>query len=318
MPRGKKNQPAGVGMTLCITTLGQMIRDRRLELDLRQVEVAQLIDIPRSNYRLIENGARLPSRRIARKLADVFGWEPEIIFAHLTETELSEIIDTRCKKLEISTQQLAELAGVCAETIHIIMRSGYVDFKFARTLAKALQLKDTTILKFAKNKRIKRKIESQFGRCIQAQRIELGITCAEMARELNITTQAYCMIEHGIIKLTNTRGRVIEIARILSLDHEKLAALLTPRRAAKRLVNRARSEPEVQTLGTFLLARRLELQMSQSKVAEKACIAVGTYCHLELHPLKRTPYRSTIRLIELALDCTIPPELLTIALPKTE
>ena len=49
MPNNKgKKQPAGVGMVPSKTVLGEFMRARRLELDMRQVELNRLI--PRSGY----------------------------------------------------------------------------------------------------------------------------------------------------------------------------------------------------------------------------------------------------------------------------
>src|SRR3989344_4473939 len=58
-PKGyKKSQPAGVGMTPSKTELGKFIRERRLELNMRQITLAKRAGLAQNLFSMYEIGTR--------------------------------------------------------------------------------------------------------------------------------------------------------------------------------------------------------------------------------------------------------------------
>ena len=57
-------------------TFGQVIRERRRKLDLTQQELARRIETSMPYIALLETGARHPSDKVVRKLADGTGIGP--------------------------------------------------------------------------------------------------------------------------------------------------------------------------------------------------------------------------------------------------
>jgi transcriptional regulator with XRE-family HTH domain len=61
-------------------TFGQVIRERRRKLDLTQQDVARRIEVSMPYIALLETGARHPSDKVVRKLAEALALDPRELF----------------------------------------------------------------------------------------------------------------------------------------------------------------------------------------------------------------------------------------------
>ena len=68
-------------MALIERTFGQVIRDRRLQLDLTHQEVARRIKTSTPYVEYLESGKRHPSEKIVTRLAEVLGLDRRELFA---------------------------------------------------------------------------------------------------------------------------------------------------------------------------------------------------------------------------------------------
>ncbi len=82
-------------------TLGQVLRDRRRQLDLTQEEVAQRIGTSNPYVGHLESGKRHPSDKIVTRLADVLGLERRDLY-FLANPGARELLHTRTLPSNVS------------------------------------------------------------------------------------------------------------------------------------------------------------------------------------------------------------------------
>jgi len=122
MPKDKY-QPAGVCMVPCRTRLGKFLRLRRLALDLRQVQIAKIIQIDQRAYSKIEVGhTKWLTTELAQALSKVLGCKQSLLESlgqkkpkpkkePLPRTKLGKLIRTIRERLDLTIAQLAKRLG---------------------------------------------------------------------------------------------------------------------------------------------------------------------------------------------------------------
>ncbi|WP_279041755.1 helix-turn-helix domain-containing protein [Brevibacillus borstelensis] len=69
-------------------SLGERIRDRRKQLGLTQLEIAQQLNMGRSNFGHIENGRVVPSSTDLDKIADILKTKPDYLLGKTDDPSL--------------------------------------------------------------------------------------------------------------------------------------------------------------------------------------------------------------------------------------
>jgi transcriptional regulator with XRE-family HTH domain len=82
-------------------SFGQVIRERRRKLDLTQQELARRIETSMPYIALLETGARHPSDKVVRKLAEALALDPRELF-FLANPETKALISQKQKTTETS------------------------------------------------------------------------------------------------------------------------------------------------------------------------------------------------------------------------
>lgn len=235
--KGKAN-PAGVGMTSSKTELGKFIRSRRLELNLRQVPLSKLICVGGNHISMIELGKRkyLNDRQLDR-LAKALQCDPEELRKRMPvkhtaqpKTELGKLIRSRREELSLSLSDFAKKLRMTPRQAGKLemRRSPTIRCKLVKPLASALDLKPTTLAKFAGITRKQNK--SELGQLVRTRRKELGISAGALAEKLDVSRQFVNQIELGRCRLSNNDDMIARLAKILELDRNELEAVRLTRR----------------------------------------------------------------------------------------
>jgi len=147
---------------------------------------------------------------------------------------------------------------------------------------------------------------TKLGRLIRSRRIELGMSCKELANELGINRiDLYC-IELGKISLIHSSRRIRQLACVLRLDVSQLVSARQKTRKGRRIT--------ASTLGGFLTLKRLELAMDQQEMSDKAEITLQFLSDIECG--RYFPKRGDLldRLTKALDNCVVPFELVRPAL----
>ena len=306
---GKHNQPLGTGMCPCTTELGQFIRDRRLALGLRQVQLADLVGVQFSVISGLEIGTRrfLNEAQVLR-FASALQCDPEEIRKRMPEkgkqptTELGKLVQARRIELGLTRAQLARKMKRHHTTIYELeLGDGVPPYKLLPSLATALQLPHATFAKFLMKPSDGSMLK--LGELIRTRRKELGLSQGDLARELGVSLQAVHAIEKGVVGLGKSPQTIAKLEQILKLEEGTLAALVEKR---TRTVKRKKD-----TLGAFITEHRKTLGLSQRQLAKRANIAQSTLCYYERGDSEKKPRRRLILKLEKALGCEIPQELIS-------
>jgi len=147
---------------------------------------------------------------------------------------------------------------------------------------------------------------TKLGRLIRSRRIELGMSCRELANELGISRHSIYEVESGKSSLILRSRRIGQLARVLRLDVSQLTSARQKIRKGKRIT--------ASTLGGFLTLKRLELAMDQQEVSDKAEITLQFLSDIECG--RYFPKRGDLlnRLTKALGNCVVPPELVRPAL----
>jgi transcriptional regulator with XRE-family HTH domain len=142
---------------------------------------------------------------------------------------------------------------------------------------------------------------TKLGRLIRSRRIELGMSCQELANELGISRHSIYDVESGKSSLILRSRRIIQLARVLKLDVSQLVSARQKIRKGKRIT--------ASTFGGFLTLKRLELAMDRQEVCSDAMITSQLLCDIECG--RYFPSRDLLNRLTKALgNCVIPPELI--------
>ena len=146
---------------------------------------------------------------------------------------------------------------------------------------------------------------TKLGRLIRSRRIELGMSCQELANELGINRIDLYYIELGRITLIHNSLRLRQLARVLRLDVSQLTSARQKIRKGRRIT--------ASTLGGFLTLKRLELAMDQQEMCDEANVTLQYLSEIECG--RYYPGRDLLNRITKALgSCIIPSELIRIPL----
>ncbi len=270
-----KKQPAGTGMVPSHTELGSFIRARRLNLGLRQVQLAKQCGISQKEISAIEIGRRKhPCDNSLNKLAKVlecdfeqlWGLTPVKPCAQPT-TELGRLIRSRREELGMSIKIFAKKMGItCVWARHLEIRSSSISYKTLDGLVEVLDFDRTVLTKFIETTRKESK--------------ELGMTLEKLGKELNVSRQFVNQIESGRAPLRSNE-MIIKLTEVLGLDLNKLETT----RPKKRLKMKNNSN----SLGGFISSKRLELYLTQRQLGECAEVSAALICMLENDKFRATP-----------------------------
>jgi transcriptional regulator with XRE-family HTH domain len=315
MPSRKgKYQPVGVGMTPSKTELGSYIRARRIELDIRQVPLAQKAGLAPAGVSMIEVGTRkyLNDLQLER-LAKVLQCDPEELRKRMPikliappKTELGELIRSRREELSLSHKDLAKRMEITLKQAWSMeaRKSPTIRYGSLKPLAKALELEPSVLVPFVGRTNGKES-KSELGNLVRNRRRELGMSTRQLADKLDVSEQFISQIELGQCRLSEGDERIAKLAHVLELDATKLEAVRPKRKLKQMPAQMANANP----LGGFLAAKRLELHLTQKEVGERIGLSSTVISYIERG--KRYPRSSTLERVAKALDCQIPPELIS-------
>jgi len=307
-----KFQPVGVGMTPSKTEFGSFIRARRIELNIRQILLAQEIGLSQYLISMIEIGKRKylnndQLEQLAKALqCDIEELRKRMPTRRLTQpiTELGKLIRSRREELGLSLQEFAKKMEIDPQKAKRmeVRRSTTIRYASLKPLADALELDSSTLSRFVGTTR--RETKSELGQLIRTRRKELGMSIKRLAKKLNVSQQFINQIEFGKCNLSKGDETIVKIAQALELDVNKLKAV-RPEKKRKQL-GKLMTE-RVTPLGKFITTRRLELQLSQADVARSANSHTSLVSNLERGVCR--PGDCTLKRISEALECEIPAEL---------
>lgn len=311
--RTGKYQPIGVGMTPSKTELGKFLRAHRITLELSQTKVAKLSGMSQTLYSALEVGdSEYLNTKHLQGLARTLQCNESQLRAvvpqkHQTQpkTECGRLIRSRREELGLSLEQFAERLGISprrAKSLEV-RKAKLLRYKLVEPLAKALELDQTVISKFVRYSY--KETSSSLGRLIRTQRTELGLSIRGLAKRLDVSIQYVNQIEFGLSSLNRNDKMIERLATILKLDVAKLKEVRSKRRLKKSM-----TDPN--TLGGFLTARRLELDLSQRELAERA--GTGTKIVSAIETGRKKPDQALLSRLAKALECEVPLELI----PKLE
>ncbi|MDP3784544.1 MAG: helix-turn-helix domain-containing protein [bacterium] len=297
-------RPIGISMATSRTKLGKFIRARRIKLGLSQAKAAKFGRIRQSECSALEIGKRLfLSAKLIAGLSRALRCEPSRLEALApkkrlkeSKTELGKFIKARREELGLTRADLERKLKAHRSRVYILeLLPRYVNFQSARRLAKALQLKPQALLKFtSKNAKA---AGNGLGELVRARRRELLFSQSVLAKKLGVSKACVSLIELGAEHLSRP-GLIERLAEVLKLDVAMLKSL-----RPKRKVNKVKEEIRQSALGRFLTARRLELGLSQTEVAQRAGISFYSMHKVETD---RTAGIEVLSKVAQALECKIP------------
>lgn len=305
----KRFQPAGVGMTPCKTELGSFIRARRLELDLRQVPLAKSAGLAQTYVSQLETGEKkyLDDHQL-ETLARALACDPEELRKRMPKkliagpkAELGRLIRSRREELGLTMEEFAEKAGLTLKQAKILelRKNPGLHHKLVKPLAHALGLEPSILTKFVGLNR--KPTNNELGRLIRTRRQELVMSGDQLAEKLGVSRQRVSQIELGQCRLCKDDDMIERLAKVLILEVDQLQAFRLKRRLKRTVAVPA-------TLGRFLADKRLELQLTQREVAERAATSTSVVSALETGRIRRSS--KLFNRIAQVLDCQIPPELI--------
>ena len=309
----KKYQPAGVGMTPSKTELGSFIRARRLELDLRQVPLAELSGLPQNLVSMFEVGIRkYLNEEQLQGLAKALQCDPEELRKRLPEkrtakptTELGKMIRSRREELGMTLEVFAKKLRITPQKAKRleIRKNPSLRYHLAEPLAKALSLEVSAFAMFVG--REGKVTGGELGQLIRQRRKELAMSLTVLAEKLNVSRQFVDQIESGQCRLSENDEMIEQLGEVLGLDVTQLNAI----RPRRRLKMRGTAPTP---LSGFLADRRLELRLTQREVSDRAETTTATISGVETGRVHPTP--DLLEKLAKALECEIPTEM--IPLPR--
>lgn len=282
----KTYHPIGRGMTPSSTDAGMFLRAWRLKLGLSQAEVARRAGIPQQSYSALERGT-LGHQSLSHHvdtLAQALECDPSELRVFIPapeepQTDLGKLISARRQELGLEITDLAERTGITRMHLSRLERGRLesIGFRKAHKLARALALPTSAfegcISEGARERKVAR---NPLAIVIRSRRRELGLSVEEVASSLQVTRQLISAIEVGKVFLQND-NRLVQLAAVLRMDPEELRRLCPKR----RVNSRKKISADQGSLAAFVFERRLELQLSQQEVEERAGVRSFTISTIE-------------------------------------
>ncbi len=234
----KYYQPLGLGMTPSKTELGKFLRARRLELGLRQIEVAKLSGMKQNYYSGLEIGKPKSLRpKQLNNLSEALQCEPSQLQTWIADkpkikTELGTLIRARRDQLGLTRRELAEISGIGYSTIDTLENGIKDSFSYGlmKPLAKALGLEPSALTNYV-GKSLKT-TESKLGQLIRARRKELGISQIQLAERLRVSKQFMSQVELGHCSLNKNRVMVEQLSEALKC-HVPVELMPSPKKLGR-------------------------------------------------------------------------------------
>jgi len=308
----KKYQPVGLGMTPSKTELGSFIRARRLELDLRQVPLAEQCGIYQNDISHIEIGTRkYLDDDILNKLATALQCDVEELRKRMLikpvkpvvqpTTEVGKLIRARREELGLTIEVFAKNLKIDPKKANLfeVRKSPTIHYEFLKPLAVVLKLDSSVLSRFVGNTR--KQTKSELGQLVRSRRKELGLSLSGLADKMNVSRQFVNQIEFGQARLSTNDEMVARLAQALEIDVNKLD-VVRPKRRLRTSMNGDNS------LGQFLAAKRVDLRLSQRELGELADFTVSQIGGLEKDRLRVSADR--LNMLSKVLKCEIPQDLI--------
>lgn len=294
------------------TELGKLIRSRREELGVSLSALAKKLRITPQQAKNLEL-RKSPTIRyeLVQPLASALDLEPTTLakFAGTTrkqsKSELGQLIRTRRKELGISTGALAKKLDVSPQFVNQIEFGKCPlseNHDMIARLAKILELDVNELEAVRPTRKLKQMNNTNtLGGFLAAKRLELRLSQRQLCERAKIGSNVISGVETG--RFHPNPNLLEKLAKALDCQ---IPPELIPSPRDRRNGHKG---PERKTeLGKFVTTRRLELQLSQAQVADKASTATciisgierGTY-HLGGMMLER---------LSEAIECEIPAELI--------
>jgi len=316
----KKYQPIGIKMATSATKLGEYLRSRRLELGISQADIARRAGMAQSKYSALETG-KLAARSLSNcldELAIALQFEPSELQAFIPismpkepQTALGRLIHAQRERLGLSIQELACRSGMGLQHLSRLEfgdTETAIRYSTVRKLARELCLDTSVFSDFICEGGFKAKeAESSLGHAVRSRRKELGLSLADVARLLHTSSQFISQIELGTAKLIQTDALLVRLAAVLQIDPECLRGL----RPRKRIRATKRVPIESDSLAAFVFNRRLELGLTQQKIAERMGVKGNTIYKIEAGKIRKP--RGGVQFLRdlgCALECEIPQALI--------
>lgn len=304
----KKKQPAGVGMTPSKTELGNYIRTRRIELDLRQVPLADKCGFAQEFVSRLEVGTCkfLNDEQLVR-LAKALQCDVEELRKRMPikrvaqpTTEMGKFIRARREELGLTIEAFAKRLKIDPKRARLleIRKSPSVRYDTLKPLATALELDPSVISRFVGITH--KQTKSEMGQLIRSRRKELGLSLKGLAGKLDVSRQFVSQIEFGQCRLSTNDDIIVKLSDILKLDVAELEAV----RPKRRLKHPNNSDG----LGGFLAAKRLELHLTQREVGERTEVAASLVSGIETGSFR--PSTNLLKKFSQIFSCEIPAEMI--------
>jgi len=223
------------------TKLGKFLRARRLELELRQIDIVKLADIRQTYYSALETGKiQSPRQKCLKGLSRALRCEISQLKALIREqrkpeTELGRLIFDRREQLELRQKKFADRFKMGLTTIGELERgvNRGISYRLVKPLANALGLKPSALNKYVT--RWEKPNNSRLGRLVRARRKKLGLSLAQVGNKIEATRQFMSQIELGQCPLSENGVLIKRLAEALKLDVSKLQAVRPKRKKRKSL-----------------------------------------------------------------------------------
>lgn len=303
-----KPQPAGIGMVPSKTEFGSFIRARRIELDIRQVPLAKKVGLGQRLVSSIETGSRkyLNDRQLGQ-FAKALQCDTDELRKRMPvksnsqpKTELGKLIRSRRQELGLSISAFAKKMKMTPKKAKMLEMKGSSTLRYSlvKSLENALNLDSSVFTQFIS--KTQKPTKSKLGQLIRRRRKELGMSLQTLAKKLKVSKQLVNQIEFGQCRLIKNNDMIAQLAQILELDINELKAI--------RPESRLRKVKTTTPLGEFLVAKRLELHLTQREVSEDAEIQSSVVSGVETGRLHPSPI--LLEKLMTVLNCQIPPELI--------
>ncbi len=306
----KKRNLSGFKRTPSRTSIGRMIRRRRMAAGLTQTVVGQQVGLSQTQISLLEIGHQrfLRSHQITL-LAAALGWpvakldplrRPATPYEPVTE--FGRLVRDRRLKLGLSYDELAKRMGVSPESARRLERrqNSMTTHQVVKVLAPALEVPLAVFTPYAFNH--SKASTTALGRLLRTRRQELFLSLRDVAHRVGLKKQHLSMIELGRCHCHRNLELIPRLARVLNLAPAELRRL-----QPSFIVYKVAREPG--SLGEWLTNRRLALGLTQRQVARR----IKTD-HVNISRIEKgltTPSPLTLERLLASLNCELPPHFST-------
>lgn len=294
----------GIGMLPSKTRLGRLIRNRRLELGISQVSLAQKLNFPQEYISGLELGyKRYLNGDQTNRLAEALHLDHEKLRKYVPvkpgtvpRTKLGKLVRFYREGQGMTLKDLAMKMGVKLvriKTVELSKRK-VISYNTASRLARALGIDFQILLPFISKSRTAAK--GALGELIRMRRREFGMSLGELGECIGVSKQYINIIELGQSPLNQSGKRLAKLAYALHLDVDSLKTAV-PTRKLKKIKCKSR-------LGRFIFSKRLALNINQRMLAERAGLSEPYLSAIERGVTSTNS--AVVKKIADALGCEIP------------